>query len=437
MALLLKRLGVGAALALLLSGCMFMRLERDLAELEVTFGIGGEIFVPDNFEHPVVAILFAETAGGIQVRDTLILQNGGTYLFLAPAGTYYVAAFEDANNNLMFDPGEAAGCYGAPDLLSIGRADMPADSPRSLAGISFALVVGAALPLEFPTDIPLSAGNGRTSAFKFEVVSGLDDERFDDANGPLGYWEPLAFLKTVGLGFYLLEPYDEDKIPVLLVHGAAGTPRIWQDLVASLDRSRFQPWIFYYPSGFPLEKIGGALNRIVKGVHQRYGFQTLFVTAHSMGGLVSRHFILQNRYQDRADYIRLFVTLSTPWGGHEAARMGVEKAPTAVPSWYDMVPRSPFLTALFERPLPDGLPYFLMFSFKGSSSLFMDNNDGAVTLASQLDYKAQAEARRLFGYNADHVGIAASPEALAQYNQLLEAAAPKSLYEKLTFGLSD
>jgi hypothetical protein len=87
------------------------------------------------------------------------------------------------------------------------------------------------------------------------------------------------------------------------------------------------------------------------------------------------------------------------------AEKGIDQAPTAVPSWYDMVPGSPFIESIFSRKLPDSLPYYLMFSHKGDSSMFMNNNDGSVELASELDYRAQADAERIFGYDETHVGI--------------------------------
>ena len=61
-----------------------------------------------------------------------------------------------------------------------------------------------------------------------------------------------------------------------------------------------------------------------------------------------------------------------------------------------------------------------MFSHKGDSSRFMNNNDGSVELASELDYRAQAEAQRIFGYDESHVGILSSQRVLDDISQLLE-----------------
>ena len=80
-----------------------------------------------------------------------------------------------------------------------------------------------------------------------------------------------------------------------------------------------------------LDLIGSGLNGVIKKLHDTYRFNTLYVTAHSMGGLVSRSFIMKNVYEDGEDYIKLFVSISTPWDGHRAAEKGVENAPSVIP----------------------------------------------------------------------------------------------------------
>jgi hypothetical protein len=65
----------------------------------------------------------------------------------------------------------------------------------------------------------------------------------------------------------------------------------------------------------------------------------------------------------------LLVTLSTPWGGHELAASGVANSPVVIPSWYDMVPGSPYQEALFKHNLPEHLEYHLLFSHRGQFNM--------------------------------------------------------------------
>ena len=153
-------------------------------------------------------------------------------------------------------------------------------------------------------------------------VGDLADPRFGAESGRLGYFDPVAFSWRIGPGIYFLEEYDPDKIPVLFVHGALSHPSEFERLVRGLDRTRYQPWVFFYPSGGRLGAAAEFLSQLVTRLRLRLGFGRLAVVAHSMGGLVARSFILRYHAAAREDPVELFVALSTPWGGVESARRG-------------------------------------------------------------------------------------------------------------------
>ena len=70
-----------------------------------------------------------------------------------------------------------------------------------------------------------------------------------DPAGSEGLWQPATSLNRYGLGIWFLEPYDPQRIPVLLVHGLGGTAGDWKEFSAKLDTKRFQVWLYAYPSG--------------------------------------------------------------------------------------------------------------------------------------------------------------------------------------------
>ena len=87
-----------------------------------------------------------------------------------------------------------------------------------------------------------------------------------------------------------LEPFDPEKIPLVLVHGLLSTPRMWAPLVKELladplIRSKYQFWFFYYPTGQPVPlsalQLRDALDDAVR-VHQPR--QPMVLVGHSMGG---------------------------------------------------------------------------------------------------------------------------------------------------------
>ena len=140
-----------------------------------------------------------------------------------------------------------------------------------------------------------------------------------------------------------------------------------------------------------------------------------------MGGMISRSLI--NHIAERDTHQKanlLFITISTPWGGHQAAQFGVDFAPAVIPSWVDMVPNSPFQQTLFQTPWPDRMKYYLFFSFKGGRNPFTNgNDDGTVSLISQLKPEAQEAAVKLFGFNEDHTSILKSIQVSKKINQIL------------------
>ena len=101
----------------------------------------------------------------------------------------------------------------------------------------------------------------------------------------------MDFFKEVGGNIYFLDEYDAAKTPILFIHGAAGSPQDWKYFVEHLDGRRYQPWIFYYPSGASLDSMSYLLYWKLGNLQRRYHFNRLYQAAHSMGGLVARSFL--------------------------------------------------------------------------------------------------------------------------------------------------
>ena len=61
----------------------------------------------------------------------------------------------------------------------------------------------------------------------------------------------------VETGLYMLRPYEPGKIPVVFVHGLFSSPRAWVQTINELQNtpaiaSRYQFWLFIYPTGQPI-----------------------------------------------------------------------------------------------------------------------------------------------------------------------------------------
>ena len=403
--------------AVCINGCTFLRLSKEVKELEQVKIVAGSILERPNPDKNLLVLAIEDAAQGRRIAKAIILAPGEwKYAIEIGLGSYYLIAFEDLNGNLAYDRDEPFGVYGAPTRFSITPS-----TPTSLTTMDISFEKKSIDYNAAVGKIVLSQDTLSKSFVKIGQVVSFDSPLLDHDCGVKGYWEPLAFIREIGFCVLFQEPYDRKKIPVLFIHGAVGTPLGWKETVEHLDRKRFQPWFYYYPSGLSLNKLGKALNSIVMVLHERYGFKEMHVVAQSMGGLVARSFILQNVHDSRQTFIKSFISISTPWNGHKLTAKGVERAPSAIPSWYDMVPDSEFIQTLYKRKFPPSLHHYLLFSYKGDCSLFLANNDGTVELSSELDWRAQGEAERIFGYDEDHGSILFNKQVLLQIRDLLTA----------------
>lgn len=395
-----------------LSACSLARLKEESATFYASTVLAGHVSSAQAWDGPVVVAAATRRDGRLDIAHYAVLHEAGGYELIVPKGEYELFAFGDANGNLAFDAGEPAGHYTPAPVRASGSGSLVSLDVVISATPQNTIAPGTSVAARLPA---------KTHSTQAGAIASLDDALMSADAGRRGYWAPVDFFREAGGNIYFLEEYDARKTPVLFVSGAAGSPQDWRYFLDHLDRSRYQPWIFHYPSGSSLESMSYLLYWKLSNLQRRYHYDRLYLTAHSMGGLVVRSFLAD--YGDQFPAAKLFVSLSTPWGGDALADQGVAYSPAVIPSWRDVRANGRFVQTLFRKPLPRELDYYLMFGHGGRYSLLRPaSNDGVITLASQLRAEAQAEARRVFGYDHGHVGILSSPEVFAQYAALLKAA---------------
>lgn len=115
---------------------------------------------------------------------------------------------------------------------------------------------------------------------------------------------PLALTGLIHPGvmdakLMLMEPYDKDRIPVLLVHGLNSHPRMWKDVINDLRadpklRGRYQFMLFYYPTGWPITYSSMRLREELAALQELVGKpKDMILVGHSMGGLLSRMQVIE------------------------------------------------------------------------------------------------------------------------------------------------
>ena len=180
---------------LLLEGCMFFTLRDELTEMERVHALTGRIFNQTRPETNVLLVLYQQTPGGLRISQGTILSSAvGQFVVEVPNGTFYLFAFEDLDNDLAWDGREPSGYYGSPDAIVVTDR-----SPTTLKEFDIHLNAPAARPDGFPEAVSLSAEKLGRSIVKIGQVVGFDDPILSPEYGNKGYWEPLTFIREVGI----------------------------------------------------------------------------------------------------------------------------------------------------------------------------------------------------------------------------------------------
>lgn len=424
------------ALLFFTPACALLGVEDQRERAESLGRIRGSVRIEPASDSPIVVVL-GRASGGVDdidpktgrragyVVDHYPLERAGNFAFLVSAGSFRLIAFADRNGNMSYEPGE-------PVVNDQPVFDM-APGTR-IDNVELVIPEGSILDQRYDiaalqARAPIDQQNFSLGRFtvKSDVVH-LDDPKFGPEIGRMGMWRFADFLFEIGPGVYFLEPYDAKKIPVLFVHGIGGYPQQFSSLIAKLDRERFQPWFYFYPSGFHLDGLAQHLTAVITELQARHDFDELAVVAHSMGGLVSRAFILQYARETGRQDIKLFVAISSPWGGSESAAK-IENAPEdlVVYSWLDMNPAGPFLRNLFytapdyrkPRPLPEDVEFHMLFGYQRKDGSLGPSGDGTLTVRSEARIEAVEAAKSVLPLDYDHVGILHSPEAAARLDRIL------------------
>ncbi|MEM9865014.1 MAG: alpha/beta fold hydrolase [Myxococcota bacterium] len=346
-------------------------------------------------DEPVFAVLQQHREDQWKTVDFARVDRNGAFEFIVdPRWSARIAAFVDTSGDGLHQPSESSAVTGAFD---------PAVDREN--GVRDGIVVQLRAATAVTVDMPRPSIR---SIYVGEIAS-LEDERFSAERSELGVSDPLEFMRDVGAGLFLLEPWRGEQ-PVFFVHGLGGSPREFAAMVESLPAG-FQAVVAHYPSGWRLDDVALYFDRIVREFEARFDAERSHFVAHSMGGMVMRK-ALGLRSEDGAR-IGAFVTIASPLGGHPRAHAGVRYAPSPTPSWRDLDTTSRFVRDLYRERLPRGARY----------TLISTTEDDVVPVNTQLRQAAQREAHSIVGIPAGHVDVLSHPRALQVVGEALRSAA--------------
>lgn len=342
--------------------------------------------------------------------DTMFFKSGGTHYGLSlPEGIYSILIYADLNDDQIFDQTEV-----------VGRQEFELNIKRFPEKIAKHININLSREQKVAWADAITGPNTTESQESLFYPSGtirsLDNPIFDKRIATMGMYDPASFMEYAPTMFYAQEEDVAHKIPVIFVHGIGGSPRSFTPILEQLDKNRYRPWFFYYPSGGDLEQLASFFYSIfLSGEVTTIADMPVIVVAHSMGGLVVREALNKYQINSHENKVRLLVTIATPFGGHPAAAAGEKHGLITLPSWRDLNPQNGFIKNLYRKPLPSFVDHQLYYAFRNTNSVKLgENSDGTVPLSSQLHPVAQKQSHQQFGFNSGHAQILSDESMVAK-----------------------
>ncbi|WP_372369983.1 esterase/lipase family protein [Candidatus Uabimicrobium sp. HlEnr_7] len=200
---------------------------------------------------------------------------------------------------------------GYPDISQTGIDEFYLEGKQSYPATIFAKITGSFFDQPNQIDIKLDFYN----TLKVNYIS-VDDKRVSletDITKPFAHllgihnFHKFEFSSLFDsakeedkLRLFMTEPYNENKIPVVFVHGLFSSPLTWIQTVNDLRgdprfKDKYQFWFFIYPTGNPFMYSATLFRQKLKKLasildpeNTNKYFQQMVVVGHSMGGLVTR-----------------------------------------------------------------------------------------------------------------------------------------------------
>ena len=125
--------------------------------------------------------------------------------------------------------------------------------------------------------------------------------------------------------------------------------------------------------------------------------------------------------------MRLFISMASPFGGHSAAAAGLKWSPVIAPVWWAMAPGSSYLQKIDSVDLTQGPNHHLIYSYSHEAGGKREEDDGVVTVESQLIDSAQRNATAVYGVADNHVGVVTNSCTVALVPAILQDGASQTI----------
>ncbi len=368
--------------------------------------IKGRIISTDKVNASTLIITYRPADGNKAFGEYAVVNGQGAFMLYLSQGRYNIYTITDYNHNGIYENDEISGAYGSPSAAG----EISIHENELITGVVIRTARDNGRKMTLPDDLMFKKDQGiiKQVTHNGQVLK-IYHEYFSPENAQTGYWNPSSFMKAFGAHIYLTEEYSPRKIPILFVHGAEGSPQNWIYFYMRLDRSRYQPWFFYYPSGIRLPLAAALLNDELQELHKKYGFSKMAIVAHSVGGLTTRAFLTRYASDKQNNFIKLFVSFATPWGGFGAADLSQIITHKSIPIWVDLGTQSAFIKTTMAEKLSPTIDHYI----------FYGKND-KLSREKALDARAVDSAIKTFGFDCTHDTILGDRKAYSRFIEILD-----------------
>ncbi len=233
----------------------------------------------------------------------------------------------------------------------------------------------------------LAANPSRVADVQIDAIAQITQWASDSINAvfdaipeEFDAWLGIRWYDEQSPGNWTTEPPAEIPVnAVVLIHGLDEPGGIWDQLAPALHNAGHTVIRFEYPNDQRIRPSAYAFSQSLDDLG-RLGIERIDIVAHSMGGLVAREVLSNERlHTDASPSTRRLITLGTPHLGSPWSRMrAVAEVREQVQRWIespdhdpkrllgfardgigqagtDLLPGSDFLNTLNARPMPSGV----------------------------------------------------------------------------------
>lgn len=274
-------------------------------------------------------------------------------------------------------------------------------------------VLEGALDTMFPLTNHLASGS----------ILKMDNPILGGAAATMGMYFPAEFKRRIGGGIYLEEPFDPKRDVLLVVHGINGTPADYRAFIPTVDHTKYQVWMAYYPTGELIPAMARFVRTALAAQLAKTPARRVFVLCHSLGGLVFRTLLAREGFPGR---LAAVTYCSTPQRGVHFTPMAAVKIACrwlwrVLPAEInDLLEGSDYLASLNALPQQGrvrtaGGTVWHTLNARLVGPLISGDDDGLVPLANVP--LAGSVSHQVF--QQDHYTILSSPEFQRAYNSWL------------------